>query len=488
MQFALTRTSYGTTSSGLLRRRPWWRLALLLVWAAMLLLGFAGQATAAGPHAAVIKLDGIISPVTDRFLARSLDEARDNGATVVIVELDTPGGLLDSTRNMVNTIFASQVPVIVYVAPGGARAASAGTFITAAGHIAAMAPGTNIGAASPISGSGEDIPDTLEEKIFQDTAAFMRSIAERRERPSEPLEATVLEAKAYSAEEALELGIVDLLAGSTSELLELVDGRTVTVETDTGEHTVVLETRELAQETINMGLFDTILSFIADPNVSFLLLSIGSLGILAEILSPGLFFPGITGVVALVLAFAGLGNLPVNWAAVALILLAVALTIAEVNIAGFGVLGVGAIVSYILGGILLFAHFGTPSPTLPDIRVNPWVLGVAAGLVATVGGGLLVAMVDSRRRSGGSETHHLMGVTGVSVTALDPEGTVHIQGEDWTASAQGSKRIDDGQQVVVTAVEGLILTVKRKPRLMRQQPNRQATAQSGTGTETETDN
>ena len=464
MLSALTRTSYGTTTSGLLRRPPWWRLALLAVWAVALVLGIAGQATAAGPHAAVIKLDGIISPVTDRFLTRSLDEAHENGATVAIVELDTPGGLLDSTRNMVNAIFASRVPVIVYVAPGGARAASAGTFITAAGHIAAMAPGTNIGAASPISGSGEDIPDTLEKKIFQDTAAFMRSIAERRERPSEPLEATVLEAKAYSAEEALQLGIIDLLAGSTSELLEMVDGRTVTVETDTGERTVTLETRGLAQETIDMGLFDTILSFIADPNVSFLLLSIGSLGILAEILSPGLFFPGITGVVALVLAFAGLGNLPVNWAAVALILLAVALTIAEVNIAGFGVLGVGAIVSYILGGILLFAHFGTPSPTLPEVRVNSWVLGVAGGLVVTVGGGLLAAMVNSRRRNRGSEPHHLVGIVGMSVTTLDPEGTVHIQGEDWTARVQGNKRVDDDEQVTVMAVQGLLLTVKHKPR------------------------
>ena len=456
-------TSHRIMANGMLRHRPWWRLALLSVWLLALVLGIIGQAAAAGPHAAVIELDGIISPVTDRFLTRSLEKANEDGATVVILELDTPGGLLDSTRNMVETIFASPVPVIVYVAPGGARAASAGTFITAAGHIAAMAPGTNIGAASPISGSGEDIPDTLEKKIFQDTAAFMRSIAERRERPSGPLEATVLEAKAYSAQEALELGIIDLLAGSTTELLELVDGRTVTVQREAGNQTVTLETRGLAQETIDMGLFDTILSFIADPNVSFLLLSMGSLGILVEILNPGLFFPGITGVVALVLAFAGLGNLPVNWAAAALVLLAVALTVAEVNIAGFGVLGVGAIVSYILGGVLLFAHFGTPSPTLPDIRVNPWVLGVAAGLVVTVGGGLLVAMVDSRRRNRGAEAHHLVGVVGVSVTALDPEGTVHIQGEDWTAHAQGGRGIDNDEQVVVVAVEGLLLIVERKP-------------------------
>ena len=463
MLSALTQTRHGTIRSGALRQRPWWRLALLSVWLLSLVLGVIGQAAAAGPHAGVIELDGIISPVTDRFLARSLEKAYEDGATVAIVELDTPGGLLDSTRNMVETIFASPIPVIVYVAPGGARAASAGTFITAAAHIAAMAPGTNIGAASPVSGSGEDIPDTLEKKIFQDTAAFMRSIAERRERPSEPLEATVLEARAYSAQEALDLGIIDLLAGSTTELLRLVDGRTVTVQTGTGERTVTLETSGLSQEAIGMGLFDTILSFIADPNVSFLLLSMGSLGILVEILNPGLFFPGITGVVALVLAFAGLGNLPVNWAAVALMLLAVALTIAEVNIAGFGVLGVGAIVSYILGGVLLFAHFGTPSPTLHDIHVDPWVLVVAFGLVVIIGGGLLVEMVDSRRRNKGDGIHHLLGVVGVSVTALDPDGTVHIQGEDWAAQAQDGKRIDNDQQVVVVAVEGLLLTVEHKP-------------------------
>ena len=278
--------------------RRGWRLAVVAAGLAAMALGLSGQALGqerGAPHAAVIELDSIIHPVSERFLSRALNKAARDGAAVVILRLDTPGGLLDSTRAMVEKLFASPVSVAVYVAPSGSRAASAGTFITAAANFAAMAPGTNIGAASPISGSGQDIPDTLGSKIFQDTAAFMRSIAERRGRNVVALEATVLEAVSYSAEEAVETEVVDLIAKDLSDLLEQLDGRTTTVPTEAGSETVTMRTRGLATRNIGMGIFDTILSFIADPNIAFLLLSLGGFAIVIELLSFGLIVPGVFG-------------------------------------------------------------------------------------------------------------------------------------------------------------------------------------------------
>ena len=447
-------------------RRRGWRLAVVAAGLAAMALGLSGQALGheghdgPEPHAAVIDLDSIIHPVSERFLSRALDKADRDGASVVILRLDTPGGLLDSTRAMVEKLFASPVPVAVYVAPPGSRAASAGTFITAAANFAAMAPGTNIGAASPISGSGQDIPDTLESKIFQDTAAFMRSIAERRGRNVEALEATVLEAVSYSAEEAVETEVVDLIAKDLNDLLEQLDGRTTTVPTEAGSETVTMHTRGLETRNIGMGIFDTILSFIADPNIAFLLLSLGGFAIVIELLSFGLIVPGVFGVIALVLAFMALGNLPVNWAAAALILLAFVLTVLEVNVAGFGALGIGAWISFILGGILLFSHFGTPSPTAPSIGVSLWVL-VPSMAVATVFGGGFVRTVIQSRRAPAPDLHPLIGAVGRSTTALAPGGTVWVHGELWNARVQGDETIGPDEEVRVVAEDGTMLSVKR---------------------------
>ena len=443
-------------------KRRVWRLGLLALWLACIVAGIGGQVVGqSGGHAAVIELDGIINPVTDRFLTRGLEKAARDGAVVVVVQLDTPGGLLSSTRDMVEELFASSVPVAVYVAPSGARAASAGTFITAAAHFAVMAPGTNIGAASPISGSGQDIEDTLKKKVFQDTAALMRSIAERRGRNVEALEATVLEALSYSAGEAVEMDVVDFLAEDVNQLLQLLDGRTATVTTEDGTRTVTLATEGLETRTIRMGIFDRILSFIADPNIAFLLLSLGGLGITIELLNPGLIVPGLFGIIALVLAFMALGNLPVNWAGVALILLAVVLVILEVNVAGFGVLGAGAIVSFVLGGILLFSHFGTPSPTLPTIRVDRWVLASTAGVLTLAGGGFMWMVIQSRRLALMSAVHPLIGAVGRATTMLDPQGQVWVRGETWTARVQGEASIGPEEEVRVVAVNGPVLTVER---------------------------
>ena len=447
------------------RRRPghpWWRVALAALWLTSLALGVAGQALAQTRHGSVVLLDGIINPVSERFLARAVDRAERDGAEVIVVLLDTPGGLLSSTRAMVERIFASRVPIIVYVSPDGGRAASAGTFITAAAHVAAMAPATNIGAASPISGQGEELPETLKNKVFEDTAAEIRAIAERRGRAVEPLEATVLEAKAYTASEALELGIIDLVAPNLAELLALVDGRTVLVETGEGEVSVTLSTRDLELREVRMGLFDRFLSFIADPNIAFMLLSLGGLGLFVEILNPGLIFPGTAGVIALVLAFMALGNLPGNWAGAALILLAFALIAAEVTVEGFGVLGILSIVSFVLGGVLLFVHFGTPSPVLPSIRVSLWVLAPASAVLASGVGGLVYSMVQSRRRQGPeSAPPMLVGRSGVVTATLGPQGRIRVRGETWNARAADGERIERGAEVFVLGEEGALRTVER---------------------------
>ena len=448
-------------------KRRLWHIALAAAALAAMATGLSGLALGHEghddhePHAAVIDLDGIIHPISAAFLSRALEKAARDGAAVVVVQLDTPGGLLDSTRDMVEELFASPVPVAVYVAPAGSRAASAGTFITAAANFGAMAPGTNIGAASPISGSGEEISETLESKIFQDTAAFMRSIAERRGRNVEALEATVLKAISYSASEAVEMQVVDLLAEDLNDLLEQLDGRTTTVPTESGSETVTMRTSGLETRTIGMGFFDTILSFIADPNIAFLLLSLGGFAIIIELLNFGLIVPGVFGAIALVLAFMALGNLPVNWAGVALILLAIVLTVLELNVAGYGALGVGAWISFVVGGILLFSHFGTPSPTLPSIRVSLWLLVPMAAVAAVFGGGFIRTVIQSRHAPAPPDLYSLIGAIGKSTTALAPEGTVWVHGVLWSARLQGEDAIGSDEQVRVVAEDGATLTVER---------------------------
>ena len=441
------------------------RIVTLVLPAVAIALGIFGQVQPAlgqSSHADVVVLDMIIHPIAERYLDRSLQRAVDGGAEVVIIEIDTPGGLLTSTREIVTDLFTSPVPVVVYVSPAGSRAASAGTFITAAGHIAAMAPGTNIGAASPIAGDGAELSETLKEKIFEDTAAEIRSIAERRGRAIEPLEATVLAAKAYTATEALELGIIDLVVGTIPELLEEIDGMEVTVQGRLGDETVRLNTAGIDFRLVEPGFFDKILAFIADPNISFLLLSMGGLGLVVEFWSPGLIFPGVLGLLMLLMAFFALGNLPGNWVGAALILVAFALVIAEVNVDGFGVLGILGAVSFTLGGIVLFGFFGTPDPAFPDIRVSSAVL-IPASVVVGAGAALVAygSIVNRGNRSVQNlVTTMLVGEAGVAETVLDPNGKVRVHGEIWTANSSTGERIQRNAHILVTAEDGALLTVR----------------------------
>ena len=420
----------------------------------------AGRARAqesAEPHALVINVDGVINPVKDRYIERAIEETVTSGAVLLVIRLDTPGGLLNSTRDIVERLLASPVPIAVYVSPPGARAGSAGTFITAAAHFAVMAPGSNIGAATPVSSTGQDLDETLASKVENDAAALIRSIAQERGRNVELLEATVREAASYTAQEALDGNVVDFIADDLGHLLSQLDG----LVAQTPEGSMTLETEGLATRDLDYNLLEQILEFLADPNVSFLLLTIGGLGVVIELFNPGLIAPVVVGVICLILAFVALGNLPVNYAGVALILLAIALAAAEVVVAGFGILGIASVVSLVIGGLLLFAQFGDASPTLPPLSVNRWlIVGTAVVAAASV---LYLAReaVRSRRERPAEATAAIVGETGAVTAALTPRGTVRVANDTWTAVSADGSRIDAGESIRVIRVDGLVLTVTR---------------------------
>ena len=373
----------------------------------------------------------------------------------MIIELDTPGGLLGSTREIVQLLLESPIPIAVFVSPKGARAGSAGTFITAAGNLAVMAPGTNIGAAAPISSNGGDLEDTLASKVENDAAALIRSIAQTRGRNQDKLEATVRSAASYSAQEALADNVVDLIAENVDELLSKLDG--LSVHTSLG--TVVLETNGLEIRSFKKSILEHFLEVISDPNVSFLLLMVGGLGIVVEIFNPGLVGPGVIGVICLLLAFLALGNLPVNWAGVVFILLAVVLIVLEIAVSGFGILGVGATVSLIVGGFLLFNQFGDISPYQPFFNVNRWLLYGSSGVVGVAMTYVGLSSYQLRREVSPEKSRSLIGMQATVTAELSPRGIVLVGNETWTAISDDGRVITTGEAVEVQSEDGLILTV-----------------------------
>ena len=417
--------------------------------------------TARGTY--LIQLDRAIDPVSQRYLIRELDAAQGEYALVVI-QLDTPGGLLDSTRKMVNAILESPVPTAVYVAPAGAHAASAGTFIGAAANILAMAPVTEIGAAAVVGGQGEDLSETLQVKANEDAAALIRGIAEKRGRNAEALEATVFEAKAYSAEEALEIGIADVVANDLDELLHWAEGRTV--ETAAGE--IVLENLLNSRiEESEYSIWDRFLSAIANPNLAFLLISLGSLALIVELWNFGTFIPGTIGVALLVIGFAGVGQLPFQWAGIVLIALAMALLAAELFITpGFGFFGIAGVIALILGGLFLFPFPPIDAPELPGgptIQVSRWLLaGIGAVMLLFVIWLIralrIAAAPDSYVPTGSSSL--VIGTTAQVTKALDPDGEVYTAGEHWSAHTPDRTTIQAGQTVKILEIEGVTLIVE----------------------------
>ena len=383
------------------------------------------RAHAEGDHVALVKIDGVIDAVSSRYLARAINKAADDGAALVVVQLDTPGGRIDSMRDMVEAILGSRTPLAVYVSPAGAQAASAGTFVTAAANFAAMAPATNIGAASPVSGSGEDLPSTLRQKVDEDTRAFIRGIAEQRNRNADALEDTVTFARAYSASEAVDLGIVDLIATDMGDLLNQLDGRTA----ETANGTVVVSTAGAQVLEVRTTMLERFLGVIADPNIAYLLLSLGSVSLMAEFFSPGVFGPGVVGVIALLLAFVALGQLSVSWVGVALILFSMGLFYFELQAPGIGAFGAGGVAAFLVGSFLIFGGFFESSAIPePAVEVNRWVIGAMS--VALVG---VVLTVFALAREGGSADAYvtasataLVNARGVTLSDLAPFGTVRI--------------------------------------------------------------
>ena len=370
----------------------------------------------------------------------------------MVIRLDTPGGLDSAMRDIIQRIEAAKVPVIVYVSPSGARAASAGTFITMAANIAAMAPNTAIGAAHPVGAGGEEIKGPLGDKVTNDAVAYIRGIAKLRGRNEDWAEKAVRQSVSVDQDEAVDLHVVDLVAPDLASLLAAIDGRQV----DLASGPVVLKTKDVPITENDMTVVERFLNVISDPNIAFILLSLGSLALLIEFTHPTIF-TGVAGVLLLITAFFALGTLPVNWAGVFLIIIAFALFIAEVYVSGFGVLGIGGIIALIFGGLLL------TSSSNPSFQVSRWLIfGVAAML------GLFVFMALStlvrlRRQPSTLGVQSLVGKQGVARTALGPSGTVFINGERWNATVDEG-RVEEGDIVTVIKVEGLHLKVKRAER------------------------
>jgi membrane-bound serine protease (ClpP class) len=407
--------------------------------------------SAANQSIHILHVEGTIVPVMADYIDRGIEKAEEENALACIIELDTPGGLLDATEEIVQKIMNADVPVIVYVSPRGAWAASAGTFITLSAHIAAMTPGTTIGAAHPVAAGGEEIPEEQMEKIVEFSAKWMRTIAQERGRNIEEAELAVTESKSFTDADALEANLIDLRAGTLDELIALINGRQVTLASGLE---VTLDTSSYAATRNDMSLIEGFLHAISDPNIAYILLSVGSIGIIAEIYSPGTFFPGIIGAISLLLAFYSLGVLDANLGGILLIILAFGLFIGEVLTTTFGIFTAGGITALVLGSLILFPESGA-------LQVSPWLIGVMAAVVAAVFAFVITRIVGAHRRQAYTGREELVGKTAVAKSALEPEGIVLFKGERWTATVEKGK-VKPGEEVTITRVDGLKLYVTKK--------------------------
>jgi membrane-bound serine protease (ClpP class) len=406
------------------------------------------------PPAHLLSLRGGIDPVTARYLEREIKRAEADGAELVIVQLDTPGGLESSMREIVQTLLASRVPLVVYVAPPGARAASAGMFVTIAAGVAAMSPGTEIGAAHPVRLGGDKTDSTMEAKVVHDAAAFARTIAETRHRNSAWPERAVRESVSLTSAEALREGVIDLVAADVPDLLRQLDGRSV--PTASGDR--IVHTGDLVVDERPMHAVERIVRVVGDPNLAYLLFLVGLLGITAELYHPGTFVPGSIGTISLVLALVGFGNLPISWAGVVLILLALGLFVGEVH-TGAGALAVLGLVAFVVGSLLLYGPSEPTSPW-PAVRVSPVMIAVMSAAVAAFF--LLVVRATLRARHLAVRTGLpvLVGHVGIATSELAPAGTVRVDSEVWSAESEG-ETIHAGERVKVVGAAGVTLRVTR---------------------------
>ena len=415
----------------------------------LLLQGTSGQCQDKGP-VFYIEVDGIINPATAKFITDSIDQASQQGGQCLIIELDTPGGLMDSMRNIVKKILGSNIPIIVYVAPRGARAASAGVFITLASHVAVMAPGTNIGAAHPVTlGAEAKESKTMEEKIVNDTVSYIKTIAKNRGKNVDWAEKAVRKSVSITEDEALKLNVIDLICTDLNDLLSKVDGRVIKFD----GMTRTLLTKGVQPRPIQMSWRYKLLDTISNPSIAYILLMLGIYGIFFELSSPGAILPGVVGGIFLILAFYALQMLPINFAGLALILFAVILFIAEVKVVSHGLLTVGGVISLFLGSMMLIE---TPAEYMQIslMVIIPAVL-VSAGFFAFA----VTKTIKARLTKPTTGTEGLVGEVGMSFTPLSPEGKVLVHGEFWNAISD--EPVEKGDKVQVVGVKDLVLNVKK---------------------------
>jgi len=410
----------------------------------LFLLGF-HVAAAQASEVDIIQIADAISPGTAEFIKSGIKTAEENGAACIIIELDTPGGLAESMRIIVQAILASRVPVVVYVSPGGARAASAGVMITMAADVAAMAPGTNIGAAHPVGAGGKDIDGKMSEKVINDMVAQAKSVAEKRSRNAKWVEEAIRESVSVTETEALEKNIIDLIAKDTDDLIRQLNGRELK---DRGVLTLDDVKKVVLEETLRTKILKTI----SNPNIAYILMMIGLAGLYFELSHPGAIFPGVIGGISLILAFFALQTLPVNYAGILLIVLAIIFFIMEMKIASYGLLSVAGIVSLLLGSLMLFE--GTTSDMKLSLKVILPTIVLISGFFVAVAG--LVFRSQVSKPTTGSMG--LVGEIGMVKKALTPEGKVFVHGELWNARAKASLEV--GVKVRVVKVVNLILEVE----------------------------
>jgi len=394
----------------------------------------------------VIRVESVITPSSADYIVTAIKQAEKDKVAALVIELDTPGGLDTSMRVIIKEMLAAERPIVVYVAPSGARAASAGAFITLAAHIAAMAPGTNIGAAAPVAMGGQ-MDKTMEKKVTNDAAAYMRTIAEKRGRPIDLAEEWVRKATARTETEALKVKLIDVVSPKLEDLLQAIDGRMVT----TAAGKVKIETKNALVHREEMNLREKILKIITDPTIAYLLLILGLAGLYFEFSTPGAILPGVLGAIALILALYAFQQLPINYAGVLLILLAIVMFIAEIKVVSHGVLTAGGIAAMILGSMMLI---DTPAPYM---RIS---VGAIVGTAATTAAFFLIVVgagVKALRTRTKTGMEGLVGEIGVVRTRLAPRGQIFLSGELWNAESEGE--VEPGASVRVTGMDGLTLRV-----------------------------
>jgi membrane-bound serine protease (ClpP class) len=430
-------------------RKPLFILVLLVFTGALIIHG----AHASQKIATVIELEGTINPGTAQFVTKGLERAETRGYSLTIIRLDTPGGLDTSMRDIVKSILNSSVPVVVYVAPRGARAASAGMMITVAAHVAAMAPQTNIGAAHPVSADGKEISKTMSEKVVNDMVAYVRSIAKERGRNQDWVERAVRESVSITADVAVKENVVDLVARDIEDLLNLLDGREVVLD----KSTVKLETKGLRLTYDTPGWRDRILDTISNPNIAYILMMIGMAGLYFELAHPGAILPGVIGAISLILAFFAFQTLSVNYAGLLLIALAIIFFIAEIKVTSYGLLSLAGLISLTLGSVMLFEDVGV------SLRLMmPTIVLIGAFFVSIA---YLAFRAYKRTPKGGMEG--LLGEQGVVEERIDPVGLVFAHGEYWKATSD--EVVEDGEKVEIIGSKGLELIVKKQKETQRKE-------------------